>query len=72
VVAFGAAGLLRAWQTPDGAVVVQTAGAPATPVGRGGFASFGVAPGGKGKVVLVWEDPEKGAMVRTLGPGRLD
>jgi hypothetical protein len=72
VVALGAAGRLRAWQTPDGNVVVQAAAAPTTPVGRGGFASFGAAPGGKGEVVLVWEDPEKGVMVRTVGPGTLD
>jgi hypothetical protein len=70
VVAIGAAGLLRAWQTGAGDVVLQAEGAPATPVGRGGFASFGAAPGGKGKVVLVWEDPGKGAMVRNVVPGR--
>lgn len=67
VVAFGAPGLVRAWQTPDGNVVLQTNGAAATPVGRGGFASFGAAPGSKGEVVLVWEDPERGAMVRRVG-----
>ncbi len=72
VVALGAAGLLRAWQTPDGNIVVQTAGASAAPVGRGGFASFGAAPGGSGDVVLVWEDAERGAMVRKVGPGTPD
>jgi hypothetical protein len=73
VVALGAAGLHRAWQTPDGNVVLQTAGAAAAPIGRGRFASFGVAPGGNGEVVLVLEDPERGAMVRKLGlPGTLD
>lgn len=71
-VAFGAPGLVRAWQTPDGNIVLQTKGAAATPVGRGGFASFGAAPGGKGGVVLVWEDPERGAMIRKVGPGPLD
>ena len=72
VVALGAAGLVRAWQTPDGSIVLQTKGAAATPVGRGGFASLGAAPGGNGKVVLVWEDSERGAMVRELGAGTLD
>jgi hypothetical protein len=72
VVALGTSGLHRAWQTPDGKIVLQTASAVATPIGRGGFASFGAASGGKGEVVLVWEDPEKGAMVRRVGPGTLD
>lgn len=71
-VAFGAPGLVRAWQTPDGNIVLQTKGAAATPLGRGGFAAFGAAPGGKGEVVLVWEDPERGAMARKVGPGTLD
>jgi hypothetical protein len=71
-VAFGRAGLVRAWQTPDKNVVVQTKEGAPTPVGRGGFASLGAAPGGNGEVVLVWEDPERGAMVRTIGPGTLD
>lgn len=68
VVALGAPGLLRAWQTPEGTIVVQTGVAAAAPVGRGGFASFGAAPGGGGEVVLVWEDPERGAMARRVGP----
>jgi hypothetical protein len=71
-VALGAQGLHRAWQSPDGTIVLQTAGAAATPAGRGGFASFGAATGGKGRVVLVWEDPERGAMARILGPGTRD
>jgi hypothetical protein len=55
-------GLVRAWQTPDGNVVLQTKGGAAIPVGRGGFAAFGAAASGKGEVVLVWEDPDRGAM----------
>jgi hypothetical protein len=72
VVALGASGPLRAWQTPDGNIVLQTAGATATPVGRGGFASFGAATSGRGEIVLAWEDPDRGAMVRTVGPGTGD
>lgn len=74
VVAMGAPGLLRAWQTADGNVVVQAVdkAGKAVPVGRGGFAAFGAAPDGKGEIVLVWEDPERGAMVRKVGTGALD
>jgi hypothetical protein len=58
-----------AWQTPDGEIVLREAGSttPAA-VARGRFPSFGAAPAGKGPLVLVWEDPERGAMARNLSP----
>ncbi len=66
VVAFGPHGAAMAWQTPEGDVVLRASGSQPVTVGRGRFPSLGAMPGGRGPIVLAWEDPERGAMVRPV------
>ena len=68
VVVLGPKGPLRAWET-EGSIVMRSSAGAAIQVGRGRFAAFGAAPGGKGDVVLVWEDPEQGVMLRRASTG---
>ena len=68
VVAFGPRGPVMAWQTADGDVVLKDSTSPAAAVARGRFPHLGAAPGGRGPVVLAWEDPEQGAMARAVVP----
>jgi hypothetical protein len=67
-IAFGPGGPHIAWQTPEGDVVLKKAASTPEVIGRGRFPSFGVAPTAKGPLLIVWEDPEKGAMSRVVAP----
>jgi len=66
VVAFGPRGVMRAWQGAGGDIVLAAAGSPPVSVGRGRFPAFGAMPGGGGPLLLAWEDPESGAMIRPV------
>ncbi len=68
MVVLGPRGPLRAWET-EGTIVMQSWAGTAIQVGRGRFAALGAAPGGKGDIVLVWEDPEQGVMLQRASTG---
>jgi hypothetical protein len=67
-VAFGPGGVNIAWQGGEGEILLKRPGAAVEVIGPGKFPMFGAPPGGKGPLILVWEDPQAGAMSRLLAP----
>jgi hypothetical protein len=65
-VAVASDGTYLAWQTLDGNVLLKAPDSAVAVVGPGRFPVLAAAPGGDARVVLTWEDPERGAMVRTI------
>ena len=65
-VAFGTDGVNIAWQSADGEILLKRGSSEPESIGRGKFPSFSAAAGPKGPLVLVWEDPESGAVARVL------
>jgi hypothetical protein len=59
-------GTYIAWQTLDGKVLLKGPNDATGVVGPGRFPALAAGPGGD-TLVLTWEDPERGAMVRTVG-----
>lgn len=65
-VALGPKGVIIAWQSAEGDVLLKREGSAPEVLGSGRFPTFGVPHANKGPLVLVWEDPKTGAMARVL------